>query len=129
MPNRWGTVTDFILGGSKITADGDCSHEIKRRLLLGKKVMTNIDSLSKTNSQSPPKTMSIELVMPSNHFILCRPLLLCPQSFPASGSFQMSQIFASDGQSIGVSTSTSVLPIRRNKNSIITLMFGADREM
>ena len=39
------TVTDFILGGSKITADGDCSHEIKRRLLLGRKVMTNLDSI------------------------------------------------------------------------------------
>ena len=38
------TVADFILGGSKITADGDCSHEIKRRLLLGRKVMTNLDS-------------------------------------------------------------------------------------
>ena len=39
------TVTDFILGGSKITADGDCSHEIKRRLLLGRKSMTNLDSI------------------------------------------------------------------------------------
>ena len=39
------TVADFILGGSKITADGDCSHEIKRRLLLGRKVMTNLDSI------------------------------------------------------------------------------------
>ena len=39
------TVVDFILGGSKITADGDCSHEIKRRLLLGRKVMTNLDSI------------------------------------------------------------------------------------
>ena len=42
------TVTDFILGGSKITADGDCSHEIKRCLLLGRKVMTNLDSILKT---------------------------------------------------------------------------------
>ena len=40
-------MTDFILGGSKITADGDCSHEIKRHLLLGRKVMTNLDSLLK----------------------------------------------------------------------------------
>ena len=39
------TVSDFILGGSKITADGDCSHEIKRHLLLGRKVMTNLDSI------------------------------------------------------------------------------------
>ena len=42
------TVSDFILGGSKITADGDCSHEIKRRLLLGRKVMTNLDSTLKS---------------------------------------------------------------------------------
>ena len=42
------TVTDFILRGSKITADGDCCHEIKRHLLLGRKVMTNLDSLLKT---------------------------------------------------------------------------------
>ena len=41
------TVSDFILGGFKITADGDCSHEIKRRLLLGRKVMTNLDSIQK----------------------------------------------------------------------------------
>ena len=44
------TVTDFIWGGSKITADGDCSHEIKRRLLLGRKVMTNLDSIFKTET-------------------------------------------------------------------------------
>ena len=42
------TVADFILGGSKITADGDCSHEIKRHLLLGRKVMTNLDSIIKS---------------------------------------------------------------------------------
>ena len=42
------TVSEFILGGSKITADGDCSHEIKRRLLLGRKVMTNLDSIFKS---------------------------------------------------------------------------------
>ena len=45
---RVGTVADFILGGSKITAHGDCSHEIKRRLLLGRKVMTNLDSILKS---------------------------------------------------------------------------------
>ena len=51
MGNRWETVeivSDFIFGGSKITADGDCSHEIKRRLLLGRKVMTNLDSILKS---------------------------------------------------------------------------------
>ena len=42
------TVSDFIFGGSKITADGDCSHEIKRRLLLGRKVMSNLDSIFKS---------------------------------------------------------------------------------
>ena len=42
------TVSDFILGGSKITADGDCSHEIKRHLLLGRKIMTNLDSMFKS---------------------------------------------------------------------------------
>ena len=45
------TVSDFILGGSKITADGDCSHEIKRRLLLGRKVITNLDSIFKSRDR------------------------------------------------------------------------------
>ena len=44
------TVSDFILGGSKITADGDCSHEIKRHLLLGRKIMTNLDSILKSET-------------------------------------------------------------------------------
>ena len=48
------TVSDFILGGSKITADGDCSHEIKRCLLLGKKVMSNVDSILKTRDIALP---------------------------------------------------------------------------
>ena len=48
------TVSDFIFGGSKITADGDCSHEIKRRLLLGKKVMTNLDSILKSRDITLP---------------------------------------------------------------------------
>ena len=51
MANRWKTMetlTDFILGGSKITADGDCSHEIKRCLLLGRKAMTNLESILKS---------------------------------------------------------------------------------
>ena len=62
-------------------------------------------SLSITNSWSPPKPMFIVSVMPSNHLILCHPLLLQPQSFSASGSFQMSQFFSSGGQTIGVSVS------------------------
>ena len=48
------TVTDFILGGSKITADGDCSHEIKRCLLLGREVMTNLDSILKSRDSTLP---------------------------------------------------------------------------
>ena len=68
-------------------------------------------SLSITNSQSLLKLTSFESVMPSNHLILCCPLLLPPSIFPASGSFPMSQFFSSGGQSIGVSASTSVLPM------------------
>ena len=48
------TVTDFILGASKITGDGDCSHEIKGRLLLGRKVMTNLDSILKSRGITLP---------------------------------------------------------------------------
>ena len=68
-------------------------------------------SLSFALSQSLLKFMSIESVMLSNHLILCSPLLLLPSIFPASGSFPMSQLFASGGQSVGVSASTSDLPM------------------
>ena len=65
-----------------------------------------------TTCPSPtPGVMSIEWVMPSIHHILCRPFSFCHQSFPASGYFQMRRLFASCGQSIGVSASTSVLPM------------------
>ena len=63
------TVSDFILGGSKITANGDCSHEIKRHLLLGRKVMTNLDSILKSRDITLPtkvcliKTMVFPVVM------------------------------------------------------------------
>ena len=63
------TVSDFILGGSKITADADCSHEIKRRLLLGRKVMTNLDSIFKSRDITLPtkvhlvKSMGFPVVM------------------------------------------------------------------
>ena len=53
------TVKDFILGGSKITADGDCSHEIKRRLLLGRKFMTNLDSILKSRDITLPKKICL----------------------------------------------------------------------
>ena len=53
------TVKDFILGGSKITADGDCSHEIKRQLLLGRKFMTNLDSILKSRDITLPKKICL----------------------------------------------------------------------
>ena len=57
------TVADFILGGSKITADGDCSHEIKRRLLLGRKVMTNLDSILKSRDITLPTKVCLVKAM------------------------------------------------------------------
>ena len=68
-------------------------------------------SLYITNSQSLPKLMSIESVMPSDHLILFRPLLLPPSILPARGSFPMRQFFTSGSRSIGVSASASVLPM------------------
>ena len=67
--------------------------------------------LSITNSQSLCKLMSIESVRPSSHLIFCRPLPLLPLIPPSIGVFQMSQFFASGGQSIGISASASVLPM------------------
>ena len=67
------TVTDFILGGSKITADGDCNHEIKRHLLLGRKVMTNLDNILRSRDISLPtkihlvKAMVFPIVMYGCH--------------------------------------------------------------
>ena len=57
------TVADFILGGSKITADGDCSHEIKRHLLLGRKVMTNLDSIFKSRDITLPTKVCLVKAM------------------------------------------------------------------
>ena len=57
------TVADFILGGSKITAHGDCSYEIKRRLLLGRKVMTNLDSILKSRDINLPIKVNLVKVM------------------------------------------------------------------
>ena len=57
------TVSYFILGGSRITADGDCSHEIKRRLLLGRKVMTNLDGILKSRDITLPKKVCLVKVM------------------------------------------------------------------
>ena len=57
------TVLDFILGGSKITADGDCSHDIKRRLLLGRKVMTNLDNIFKSRDITLPPNVRLVKAM------------------------------------------------------------------
>ena len=57
------TVTDFILGGSKITADGDCSHEIKRHLFLGRKAMTNLDSILKSRAITLPTKVRLVKAM------------------------------------------------------------------
>ena len=57
------TVSDFILGGSKITADGDCHHEIKRRLLLGRKVLTNLDSILKSRDSTLPTKVHLVKAM------------------------------------------------------------------
>ena len=57
------TVTDFIFWGSKITADGDCSHEIKKRLLLGRKVMTNLDSILKSTDITLPTSVPLVKAM------------------------------------------------------------------
>ena len=72
---------------------------------------TRQTSLSINNSRSSPKPMSIVSVMPSNHLILCHPLLLLPLIFPSIRSFQMTQLFVSGGQSTGVSASTSAPPM------------------
>ena len=62
------TVSDFIFWGSKITADGDCSHEIKRLLLFGRKVMTNLDSILKSRDITlPTKVHLVKAVFPSSH--------------------------------------------------------------
>ena len=63
------TVTDFIFGGSKITADGDCSHEIKRCLLLGRKVMINLDSILKSR----------DITLPTKIHLVKAETLLCQQ--------------------------------------------------
>ena len=57
------TVSDFVLGGFKITADGDCSHEIKRRLLLGRKIMTNLDSIFKSRDITLPTKVRLVKAM------------------------------------------------------------------
>ena len=127
------TVTDIILGGSKITAGGNCNHEIKRCLLLGRKVMTNSVQFSSVQSLShvwlfvtpwieharPPCPSQTPRVYPNTcpSSRWCHPAISssvvpfssCPKSLPAPGSFPMNQLFTWGGQSIGASISASVL--------------------
>ena len=95
----------------RLTGDAQSSvQSLNRvRLLAAPWTAARRASLSITNSRSLLKLMSTESVMPSSHLILCRPLLLLSPSFPALGSFPMSQLFAWGSQSIGVSASTSIL--------------------
>ena len=107
-------VADFIFLGSKITVDGDYSSvQLLSPFLLFATPWTAACQafLSITNSRSLLKLMSIGSVMPSNHLIICHPLLFHLQSFPASASFLMGQFFATGGQSLGTSASASVLPM------------------
>ena len=125
------TVTDFIFLGSKITADGNCSHEIKRRLLLGRKAMTNLVQFSSSvmsdifqphglqlqgfwvHHQLPKLTQTHvhQISDAIHHLILCLPLLLLPSIFPSIRVFSNESVLYISGQSIGVSASASVLPM------------------
>ena len=95
--------TEDLLFSSSVTSDSLQSPELQHP--------AGQTSLSFTISLSLLRLMSIESVMPSNHFTLCCPFLLLPSIFPASGSFPMSQLFASGGQSTRASASASVLPL------------------
>ena len=104
---------DIITHAVTIIANSDVSVQSLShvRLFVTPWTTAHQASLSITNSRSLPKLMSIESVMLSNHLILCCPLLLLPSIFPSIRVFKMSQLFTSGGQSIGVSASTSVLPM------------------
>ena len=96
--------------GSPMVSSVQFSHSVMSDSVTPRTVVCQA-SLPTTNSQSLLKLMSMEPVTSSNHLILCRTLLSCLQSCPASGSFPISQFFPSGGQSIGVSASASVLPM------------------
>ena len=89
----------------------ECQSHGRSRLFATPWTTARQASLCITNSRSSLRLTSMESVMPSSHLISVVPFPSCPQSFPASGSFQMSQLFTSGGQSIGLSASTSVLPM------------------
>ena len=89
MGKQWKQCQTLFWGAPKITADGDCSHEIKRRLLLGKKVMTNLDSILKSRDITLPTKVHLVKAM----------------------AFPVSWLFISGGQSTGASASASILPM------------------
>ena len=108
----------FLLGGVQKISKSDCCYCCSVlqslsdiRLFATPWTAARQASLSFPVSPSLLKLMSVESMMPSNHLILCRPLLLLPPTLPASESFPMSQLFAWGGQIIGVSASASVLPM------------------
>ena len=96
----------FILGCSQSVQKLSCIW-----LFVTPWTATHQASLSITNSQSLLKLMSIVLLMPFSHLILCRPFILLPSIFPSIRVFPMSRFFTSGGQSIGASASASVLPV------------------
>ena len=125
------TVTDFISLGSKITADGDCAMKLKDPYFwkesCDKPQFSSVAQLCPTlcdptdcsmpglpvhhHSWSLLKLMSIEWVIPSNHLILCRPLLLLPSVFPSIRVFSNESVLRIRWQSIGASALASVLPM------------------
>ena len=115
MKNCWGfDDVVFLQRGLKFLLEASSiqfSHSVMSDSLQPAWTAAHQASLSFTISQSFLRLMSTELVMPSNHLILCCPLLSYLQSFPALGSFSMGQFFISGGQSIGASASAAVLPM------------------
>jgi len=81
------TMRDFIFEGSKITADGDCSHEIKRRLLLGRKVMTNLDSILKSRDITLPTKVHLGYVFSISHVWMWE--LDCKESWVPKSAFEL----------------------------------------
>ena len=104
-PTSWG---NLLYNSVQFSSVQSLSHA---RLFVTPWTTARQASLFITNSQGLLKLMSIKSVMPSSHLILGHPLLLLPQSLPASGSFAVSQLFASGGQSTGVSAPALVLPM------------------
>ena len=111
----WLTLLWLLLHCSGLELNLQCLQSIQSlsrvQLFATPRIAACQSSPSITNYRSLLKLMSIKLVMPSNHLILGRPLLLLHSIFLSIGSFQMSQLFASGGQGIGVSVSTSVFPM------------------